>query len=140
MKGYGGYYEFLKDEIDGYRGKFDDFILYIPDFFKMLTNILNEDIEREDRMKINCVLGYFVAPADVIPEEVYGPLGYVDDMFLCCLTLRELREKYGLEFLNTCWEFDEELGEVLDYSYQKSKKIVEEEGIRDEVLEYAGLK
>lgn len=126
--------------MDRFRGEFDDFILHIPNFFKLLSNLLNEDIDMEDRKKVNCALGYFVAPKDVIPEEIYGPLGYVDDMFLCCRILKELKEKYGAELLKSCWEFDEDLEEVLNYSYKKSKEEIEERELKDEILEYSGLK
>lgn len=137
---YKGYYHFLKEELDRFRGEFDDFILHIPNFFKLLSNLLNEDIDSEDRKRVNCALGYFVAPTDVIPEEIYGPLGYIDDIFLCCYVLKELEEKYGPKLLRSCWEADEDIKEVLDYSYEKSKEEIEERGIKDEILEYSGLK
>ncbi len=137
---YRGYYHFLKEEIDKFRGEFDDYILHIPNLFRLLTNLLNEDIDSEDRRKVNCALGYFVAPADVIPEEIYGPLGYVDDIFLCCLVLKDLKEKHGTELLRSCWEADEDIDKVLNYSYEKSKKEIEDRGVRDDILGYSGLK
>lgn len=137
---YKGYYHFLKEEMNRFRGEFDDFILHVPNFFKVLSNILNKKIDKKDRRKINCALGYFVAPSDVIPEEIYGPLGYVDDIFICCYVLKELKKKYGTELLRSCWEGDEDLEEVLDYSYKKSKKEIEEKGLKDEILEYSGLR
>ncbi len=137
---YKGYYHFLKEEINRFRGEFDDFILHIPNFFRLLSNILNEDIDSEDRKKVNCALGYFVAPRDVIPEEIYGPLGYIDDIFLCCHVLKDLKEKYGSELLKSCWEADEDIEKVLEYSYEKSKEEIEERGIKDEILKYSGLK
>lgn len=136
---YKGYYHFLKDEMNRFRGEFDDFILHIPNFFRLLSNLLNEDIDKEDRKKVNCALGYFVAPNDVIPEEIYGPLGYVDDMFLCCLVLKELKEKHGPKLLQSCWESDEDFEKVLDYSYERSKEEIEKKELKDEILEYSGL-
>lgn len=125
--------------MDKFRGEFDDFILHIPNFFRLLSNLLNKDIDQKDRRKVNCALGYFVAPRDVIPEEIYGPLGYVDDMFLCCHVLKELKQKYGTKLLKSCWESDEDLEEVIDYSYKKSKEEIEKRKIKNEILKYAGL-
>lgn len=33
-----------------------------PNLFRLLTNLLNEDIDGEDRRKVNCALGYFMPP------------------------------------------------------------------------------
>lgn len=136
---YKGYYDFLEKELARYKGDFDDFILHMPNFFKLLSELLNEEIEKEDRRKINCALGYFVAPGDVIPEEIHGPYGYVDDIFLCCLVLDTLKEKYGIELLEKCWEHDEDLELVIEDSYEKSSEIIEEKGIKEDILRYVGL-
>ena len=137
---YSGYYDFLKDEIKKFKGDFDPYIFYIPEFFQLLCNLLDEDkLEKDDRMKICCALGYFVVPNDVIPEEIYGPAGYVDDIYLCCYVLDELNKKYGSEFLKGHWNGDEGLDDVLKYSFEKSSKEIEEKGLKNEILKYIGL-
>ncbi len=140
IREYKGYYEFLKDEMDRFRGDFDNYIFYVPEFFKLLCDLLNEDIEKEDRNKISCALGYFVAPEDVIPEEIYGPAGYIDDIFLCCFVLNDLKDKYGIKLLKSLWNHDEDLKFVLNYSYKESSKIIKEKNLEDEILKYVGLK
>ena len=140
IREYKGYYEFLKDEMDRFRGDFDNYIFYVPEFFKLLCDLLNEDIEKEDRNKISCALGYFVAPEDVIPEEIYGPAGYIDDIFLCCFVLNDLKDKYGIKLLKSLWNHDEDLEFVLNYSYKESSKIIKEKNLEDEILKYVGLK
>lgn len=133
------YYDFLKYELDNFQGDFDGFILYIPDFFKLLCDLLNEDVDKEDRRIINSALAYFVVPNDVIPEEIYGPMGYVDDVFVCVNVIRKLQEKYGTEKLARLWNCDEELDAVVDYSYQKSLEILEKQDLVKQVLEYSGI-
>jgi len=133
------YYDFLKHELDNFQGDFDKFILYIPDFFKLLCNLLDEDMEKEDRRIINSALAYFVVPNDVIPEEIYGPMGYVDDIFVCAKVLKKLQEKYGLQMLARLWDCDEELDDILDYSYAKSLEILKKQDAVKHVLEYAGI-
>ena len=133
------YYEFLKYELDNFQGDFDKFILYIPDFFKLLCGLLDEDFEKEDRRIINSALAYFVVPNDVIPEEIYGPMGYVDDIFVCVKVLKELQDKYGPEILVKLWDCDEELDDVLDYSYETSLEILKKQNLVERVLEYAAI-
>ena len=137
---YAGYYDFLKDEIRKFKGDFDDYIFYIPDFFNLLCNLLDDDrLDKLDRLKISGALAYFVVPNDVIPEEIYGPAGYIDDIFLCCYVLNDLEKKYGKNFLVEYWRGDEDIIEVLDYSFKKSSKIIKEKGLKDEILKYVGL-
>lgn len=133
------YCDFLRNELDSFEGDFDKFIFYIPDFFKLLCNLLDEDIKPEDRRRINSALAYFVTPNDVISEEIYGPMGYVDDVYLCTVVLREIQEKYGFDLLNKLWSQDEDLAYVLDYSYSKSYEMLKEQNLVSEILQYSGL-
>ena len=133
------YQDFLKEELDNFEGDFDKFILYIPEFFKLLCDLLDEDLSKEEKQKINCALAYFVVPNDVIPEDIYGPMGYVDDIFVCAIVLKELKEKHGLELITKHWQYDEDFESVLKVSYEKSLNILKEKNQVDEVLEACAL-
>ncbi|MBN4065793.1 DUF1232 domain-containing protein [Candidatus Amoebophilus asiaticus] len=134
------YYDFLKEELNNFQGDFDKFILNIPDFFQLLCDLLEEEnINREDRQKINSALAYFVTPNDILPEEIFGPIGYVDDVFVCVTVLNEMREKYGLPKLEKLWGGDEDLNSVLKASYKRSYEILTEKELVDPILKFAGL-
>lgn len=136
-----GYHEFLNKEIRKYKGDFDPYIFYISDFFKLLCDVLNEEtIKKEDRIKVCSTLGYFILPNDLIPEEIYGPAGYIDDIFLCCYMLKELISKYGIELLEKNWQGEEAVQDVIDYAYDKSRQELEEKDMADKVLEYVGFR
>ena len=136
-----GYYEYLKDEILSFKGNYERFVDYIPEFFRLLCNLLNEKgISREDRLMINAALAYFVTPLDVIPEDIYGPAGYIDDVFICTVVLKRIESKYGDKILIRNWEDDEEdVIQAIHESYEKSKRILEDKGLKERVLKYAGL-
>lgn len=134
------YYDFLKEELNNFEGEFDKFILYIPDFFKLLCNLLDEDITMEERRKINSALAYFVVPNDVIPENIYGPMGYVDDIYACAVVLKDLKEKHGLSMLKKHWDCDEDFDTVLNVCYTKSLKLLKEQNLVERVLKSSGLK
>jgi uncharacterized membrane protein YkvA (DUF1232 family) len=133
------YYRFLKDEIINFEGDFPKYVLYIPDFFRLLCKLTEENIDVVDKRKINSALAYFVIPNDAIPEDMYGPAGYIDDVYICCHVLIGLKEKYGIEILNKCWEGEENFEKVLELSYNESKKELEEKGLLEEVLKIACL-
>jgi uncharacterized membrane protein YkvA (DUF1232 family) len=133
------YHDFLKYELDNFEGDFPKFVKYIPEFFKLLCDLLEEDIEKEMKRKINSALAYFVIPNDVISEEIYGPAGYIDDIFACCVVLKEFEEKYGVDMIKQHWDYDEDFDHVLGVCYNESKKELEEKELVNEVLEAACL-
>ena len=99
IKKFNSYYDFLKKEIMQFHGPIKEYVFYLPSLFKLLTDILNNNkLSADDRKLIFCALGYFVTPDDIIPEEIYGPAGYIDDIFLCSWVLKKLIKKYNVNF------------------------------------------
>jgi len=133
------YYDFLKEELANFEGSFPKYVLYIPDFFKILCKLTEEDIKLDDKKKVYSALAYFVLPNDAIPEDMYGPAGYIDDVYACAYVLKELAEKYGLEMLSSHWEGDEDFEKVLEFSFTESKKELEEKELLKEVEKLACL-
>lgn len=133
------YYIFLKEQIGGYKGKLEDYIYYLPDFFNILCHVLDEDdLSRQERNNVLAVLGYFVVPNDVIPEEIYGPAGYVDDLYLCCYILNSLMQKHGAALVERYWpEKNESAAEAIDYTFRVTEKALGEKV--GEVLDYVGF-
>lgn len=133
------FYDVLRENLDSYRGDYERFVDYGPDLYKLLADILNEkSLPSSLRIKVCAVLGYFVVPFDIIPEQIYGPHGYIDDIFLCSYVLKEVEEKMGYEFLNSEWEGDEVLKDVLEVCYEESNGILGDKV--DEILAYVGFK
>ncbi len=132
------FYDVLRENLDSYRGEYETFIDYGPDIYKLLTDILNEkSLNPKLRMKICAALGYFVVPFDIIPEQIYGPHGYIDDIFLCSYVLKEVQNEKGIIFLDELWEGDEEIEDVLNVCYNQSKEILGDKV--NEILNYVGF-
>lgn len=133
------YHDFLKNELKHFHGDFDAYILYLPDFFKLLCDLLNEELDKNDRRIVSSALAYFVVPNDVIPEAIYGPMGFVDDIFACVLALKKIKEKYGISILEKLWEGEEPIDDVLQYSYERSHEVLEQQNLIEAVLNYVAL-
>jgi uncharacterized membrane protein YkvA (DUF1232 family) len=136
---YNNYFQFLKDRVFTYKGRFDAYLFYTPDFFRILCRLLDETcLEDKERHMILCALGYFVTPNDVIPEEIYGPAGYIDDIYLCCFVLKKLAEKHGMELIEKYWEEEnEDFSRALEHSLSSAEKSLGEKTAQ--VLNYVGL-
>ena len=81
------FYCTLIENLENYDGEYASFIDCGPNLFKLLCDLLDEDIDRESRLEINAAISYYVVPMDVIPEQIYGPYGYIDDIFISVYVL-----------------------------------------------------
>ncbi|MDI9624486.1 MAG: UvrD-helicase domain-containing protein [Methanothermobacter sp.] len=108
--------------------------------------ILNEETQfifiraHFTELKLNMIctaLGYFVAPYDILPEEIYRPQGYIDDIYLSSLILGKIAEKNGYELLEEYWRGEEDLKSVIRECQKRSKKILGKD--TEKILSYVGL-
>ena len=133
------YYKFLKAGLDSYEGDFDKFIMYAPDFYSLLCKLTEENIDKEDKTKIYSALAYFIIPNDTIPEDLYGPAGFIDDIFVSASVLKGLSTKYGIEFLKKYWDQDEDLEKVITLCLDKSKEILRKKNLLEATIKLASL-
>jgi uncharacterized membrane protein YkvA (DUF1232 family) len=50
-------------------------------------------------------VAYFILPTDAIPEDKYGPIGYIDDIFLCAFVADRVMKEAGSEdILSSNWD------------------------------------
>lgn len=140
IKKFNSYYDFLKKEITQFHGPIKEYIFHLPSLFKLLTDILNNNkLSTDDRKLIFCALGYFVTPSDIIPEEIYGPAGYIDDIFLCSWVLKKLMKKYNTNFFLNYWDNENDpIDEVIEYCLEETSKDLNEK--RNEIFEFVGIK
>ena len=115
------FYDVLCENLESYQGEYAGFIDYGPELFKLLNNILNEDIDSKFRLEISAAIAYYVVPMDVIPEQIYGPYGYIDDIFITVYMIRKLSDEFGYEFLEKTWEGEQNLKSVVDECFEKSR-------------------
>ncbi|MCX2728341.1 DUF1232 domain-containing protein [Thermomicrobium sp. 4228-Ro] len=135
---YHGFYELLVEQLSRYRGEVDEIVQLAPDLFRFLTNLLEDTrVTAPARRLICAALAYFVAPYDVEPEEIYGPRGFVDDVYLCASVARALRTILPADILETAWEAEFPFEETIDRTYERASAVLGERA-RD-VLRYVGL-
>ena len=136
--GFKDFYCTLLENLENFDGEYASFIDCGPNLFKLLCDLLDQDINTDLRLKICGAIAYYVVPMDVIPEQIYGPYGYIDDIFMSVYALRIVAEKYGYDFLQNIWGYDNNIKEVMDDCYEKSIEVLEEDDIKA-ILNYIGF-
>ena len=133
------YYVTLVENLNAYSGEYASFINHGPSLFNLLCNLLEKDIPQELRKDVCAAIGYYVVPMDVIPEQIYGPHGYVDDVYLSVFILKLVADECGYDLLQEVWDKPEDIKTVLDECETKALEILKDEDIKA-VLTYVGFK
>ena len=138
MSEFKDFYDTLIENLEGYEGEYAYFINCGPNLFNLLCDLLSQkEISREMRLEISAAIAYYVAPDDIIPEEIYGPYGYIDDIFISVYVLRKIAKEFGYDFLQNLWKHDTDVKQVMDDCYDNSLELLEDKV--HAVLSYVGL-
>ena len=138
MSEFKDFYDTLIENLEGYEGEYAYFINCGPNLFNLLCDLLSQkEISREMRLEISAAIAYYVAPDDIIPEEIYGPYGYIDDIFVSVYVLRKVAKEFGYDFLQNLWKHETDVKEVMDDCYDNSLELLEDK-VHD-ILAYVGL-
>ena len=130
------FYDTLLDNLENYTGEYESFIDYGPALFKLLCDLLNSDVDRSLRLPICGAIAYYVTPDDVISEQIYGPYGYIDDIYISSYVLRMVAEKHGYDFIQQY--ANEDIEDIINECESKSLEILSNDEI-ESIIEYTGL-
>ena len=75
-------------------------------------------LPKKMRSLVLAAIAYFILPVDIIPEDLEGPYGYVDDIWLCAFVADRIRKEMGNdEILVNNWDGEGKIipliGEIL---------------------------
>lgn len=128
----------LRENLASFDGEYAPFIDCGPNLFTLLCDVLDKKVlSRESRLEINSAIAYYVIPNDVIPEEIYGPYGYIDDIFVATYVLKRIADEHGYEFLQESWKPKNNVKDVIDECYDNSLELLEDKVYP--ILSYCGL-
>ena len=131
--------QLLQEDIALYEGRHDDLIFQAPALYRLLTRLLDDPaLPGRLRPLVLAAVAYFILPADVIPEDIEGPYGYIDDLYLCGLVAEETRRATGSdELLLTNWDGEAPLLPLLAELLGASDLLTSEQ--RERILRYVGF-
>ena len=131
------FYDTMIENLETYTGEYESFIDYGPTLFKLLCDLLNRDIDYSLRLPICGAIAYYVTPEDVIPENIYGPYGYIDDIYVSSYVLKIVGKKHGYDFIQSISPV-ENIEEIIEECESKSLEILKDDEIKC-IIEYIGL-
>ena len=130
--------QYLEENLKNYKGEQHEVINLLPDLYELLSSLLaSDDLPQASRSDIYLTMGYLFYPADVYPEEVYGPKGFIDDIMLIIVVLRKIMEKMNIEFIEEFWENSYSMQDLLEKDFISLSE--EYNDMLEEVLLVTGL-
>lgn len=82
----------LEEIVANYEGRHDHLVRQAPAFYRLLVYILDDpNLPGKLRPLVIAGIAYFILPADIVPEDLEGAGGLVDDVFLCAFLCNVLR-------------------------------------------------
>jgi hypothetical protein len=73
-------------------------------------------------MMISSALGYYILEEDIYPD--YLENGYVDDLFVLCYVLREIKKHVSINIFTNNWDYEEDVMEIIEKTYENTSKIL----------------
>jgi uncharacterized membrane protein YkvA (DUF1232 family) len=101
------------------------YIRYTPDLFHLLVKLSGDkQISVTSKAKLAAAISYFVSPLDLIPEEFWGALGYVDDIAFAALVLKDIIKNDDPQIIQNHWEPEEELIPLIEEILNVAEQMV----------------
>jgi len=128
----------LEKDISGYDGKFSELISQAPPLYRMMTRLLDDrDLPRPMSPLVIAAIAYFILPEDIIPEERYGPAGYVDDIYLCAFVANEVMKESGSQdILKRNWDGDVPADRLIKEILDRERELIGDK--KDRIMQYIG--
>ncbi|MEI6103679.1 MAG: DUF1232 domain-containing protein [Methanothrix sp.] len=128
----------LEKDISGYDGEFSQLIHQAPALYKMMTRLLDDQaLPRSMSPLVIAAIAYFILPEDIIPEEKYGPIGYVDDIYLCAFVANEVaKESSSNDILDRNWEGKVPVATLVKEILDREKELIGDK--KDRIMQYIG--
>ena len=130
--------QLIQKDIDGYEGRHEELIYQAPSIYRLLTHLLDDpNLPGKFRPLIIAAIAYFILPADIMPEDLKGPYGYADDIFLAALILQQIQNTLDSDdILDTNWDGSVPIGILIENILSEEKSLIGDK--RELILWYIG--
>jgi uncharacterized membrane protein YkvA (DUF1232 family) len=128
----------LEEEVSSYQGENQELIKQAPALYRLMTRLLDDkDLPSHQSQLVIAAIAYFILPGDVVPEDKYGPMGFVDDIFLCAFVADQIRKETASdEILVRNWDGKKSIISIMDEILSGEDKLIGDK--KGTILEYIG--
>lgn len=130
----------LEESLAQYHGPHANEVRLAPELYRALVSLLDDGRVHDSARGMVCrAVAYFVMPFDVLPEEVHGGEGFLDDVYFALWALDRLREELPEHALEDAWEGEGLLVPLLDEELPRIEGLLEDDD-REQIHRYLGAR
>ena len=101
-----------------------ELIILAPDVFHLLSKLmLDKEVPLSKKAKLAAAIAYFISPLDIIPEAIFGPVGYLDDIALAAYILNDLINEIDPQVVTRNWAGEREIINLIKTILANSDKM-----------------
>jgi uncharacterized membrane protein YkvA (DUF1232 family) len=128
----------LEEEVSSYKGKNMELITQAPALYRLMTRLLDDKaLPSHLSQLVIAAIAYFILPGDIIPEDKYGPIGFVDDIFLCAFVADQIRKETASDdILVRNWDGKTSIISLVKEILSSEDKLIGDK--KQTILEYIG--
>lgn len=128
----------LENDISDYSGDFSEMVHQAPALYRLMTKLLDDrSLPSHMSTLVIAAIAYFILPEDVIPEEKFGPMGYVDDIYLCAFVADQvMRETGSDEIITRNWDGTAPVIPLIREVLDREKELIGDK--KESIMEYIG--
>ncbi len=106
-------------------GKSGAFLLLVPDIFMLLWRLVNDSrVNGKSKMLLGSGLAYYIFPFDLIPEALFGPVGFLDDLVFAVFLLHKMLGETDEAIVREHWSGDEDVLSVIQRVLGSAESLV----------------
>ncbi len=107
-KKHSDFYKKIRKQINGFLDKhnfqYADLLLAAPDFFHLLVKLsMDKRVSADRKVKLVVGIAYFIMPFDFLPEAIFGPIGYMDDLAVAAYILNQFVNQEDADLVREHW-------------------------------------
>lgn len=81
-----------------------DALLFAPDVFILLTRLVRDErVSGKNKVLLGTAIAYYIFPLDLMPEVMFGPIGFLDDLIFGVYVLNRMLADTDEEILREHW-------------------------------------
>ncbi len=116
-----GFYKKLRNKLqawldskDGQNNEWSKYLIWAPDLFYLMWKLSQDErVPKSEKVKLLAALAYFISPIDLLPEAIFGPVAFTDDIALAAYVLNGLVNYTDPEIIQEHWPGDDDALEVI---------------------------
>jgi len=105
--------------------KWSEYLLLAPDLFHLLAKLaIDKDVPASEKAKIAGALAYFISPIDLVPEAMFGPMGYLDDVALASYVINSIMKNCDPSIITRHWAGEQDVLELVQQIVDVSAEML----------------